>query len=81
MTEKAKTVRIIALNAQLQKYNHVKVVNVLTSGPAAHEFPTYLQAAGKAVNNEYPEFMASGAANTSVAGLPSIFIAGYSAPS
>jgi hypothetical protein len=82
MSNDQKTVRIIALNASLQRANHVRVVNVFTTAPARNEFPTVLQALTAAAKKEYPEWMASGAANpVNTQGLPNIFIAGFSGPS
>jgi hypothetical protein len=83
LTEAAKTVRIVTLNAGLQKANHVRVVNVETVPPVAHEFPTYLQALTAAQKNEYPEWMTTGVTGTVANGngLPHIYIKNYSGPS
>jgi hypothetical protein len=76
----SKTVRIIAYSTANLK-THMRTVNVFNTAPARNEFPTHLQASGAPLAHEFPTYMASGAANTSIAGLPNIYVAGYSAPS
>jgi hypothetical protein len=72
-----KTVRIIAYAAgQTQT---LKTVNVFNNAAGAAAFANCLQG-GAPADHQYPTCMASGAANSSVVGLPNVYISGYSAP-
>ena len=75
MADALKTVRVIA-NANDP---NLPVVNIVTSTAAykPNEIPTWLQAAGVATHNLYPTVQV---ASPAVVGLPTVFIAGYSAP-
>jgi hypothetical protein len=76
--------RIIAFAAG--NVGNIKTVNVLAVAPAddAHRVKTYTQVtaavAAAAAPGQIPTFMASGAAGAVTAGLPIIFINGYTAP-
>lgn len=77
----AKTCRIIAFNAATQRQNHMRVVNIVSTTPAAGDKPNrkqHTQASVAPRAGEYPTYMDSGG---TVSGLPTIFISGYSGPS
>ena len=82
----AQTVRIIALDVNVQRQSSMKVVNISTAAPTSQDKNNHVpksktQAAGIATGGTYPTYMASGAANSIVPGLPTFYIPGYAGPS
>jgi hypothetical protein len=77
--EPLKTVRVIT-NANSRLFRTVNIVTTKANDPA-NQFPTWLQAAGAVPSNTYETVQASGAKDTIVKGLKTVFISGYNAPS
>ena len=70
--------RVITYNAK--NAGNLKTVNIVTSLPAGGQVKTATQQTSAVVSanpNEFPTYMDSGG---TVAGLPTVFISGYSAP-
>ena len=73
--EPRKTVRIIAFSAANAKL-YMGTVNVSTTKASAHEYPEYLQASGDTMHAT-PTVMAAAALT---AGIPTIYVNGYTGP-
>lgn len=80
ITDQRKPVRIVAFNAQ--NVQTLKTVNVLAAAPVdpGHEIKECLQLTAAQATVQEPTLMAAGGPGSTIKGLPTIFINGYTAP-
>lgn len=80
-TDQRKPIRIVAFNAKnVQTLKTVNVAAVRPNGPASEIKECLQLTAAQSVVQQTPTYMAAGAPGSTVLGIPTIFVNGYTTP-